>query len=219
MSISQNDIRKIRITAERDMFSAMGQDIRIENITKVGGTPNVAYDVIEGGVDTLNILDTKAIITHIDDRRLLEFGMTLTDADFFFIDVETEINLKNKPNFVIVQKIDDPEYWDGNGIGAASVWTPDVVQAWTIDQWKGFWLWFSDKRFEIVSNTATALTVTLGNYTLPTISTYGEIVSIKKYNPINDAPPLGSGMRYPFGSGILFQTIIATTVGTVGDSI
>ena len=219
MSISQNDIRKMKIQAESQMHSAMGQDIRIEWITKAGGTLNAAYNVTEGGTDSLNVFDTKAIITHIDDRRLLELGMTLTDADFFFIDIETDINLKNKPNFVIVQKIDDPEYWDGNGIGASAVWTPDSAPSWTVDQWKGYWLWFSDKRFEIVSNTTTALTVNLGNYTLPTISTYGEIVSVKKYKPIMDAPSLDEGMRTPFGSGILFQTIIATTTGTVGDQV
>lgn len=215
--ISENNIRKMRIRADATMHGAMAQNIRLEWITKVGGTPNVAYDVVEGGTDNLNIFDTKAIITHIDDNRLLELGMTLTDADFFFINIDTDINLKTKPNFRIIQKI-DTEYYQGNGTGASAVWTPGVAPSWIVNQWVGYWLWFSNRRFLIISNTATALTVTLGNYTLPIESTSGEIVSVKEYKPINDAPALSDGMRTALGSGLLFQTVICTTTGSVGDS-
>lgn len=216
MTISENDIRKMRIKAGGNMHSPMGQDVRIEWFIKSGGTPNVTYDIVEGGTDTLNIFDTKAIISSIDDKQLVALGLTLMDGNHALIQLDTNINLQMKPNFVIVQKI-DTEYWEGDGTGASSVWTPDVAPNWTVNQWKGFWLWFSDKRFLIVSNTTTALTVTLGNHTLPTSSTSGEIVAAKVWKPVHDTPSLADNMRTPIGSDILFQTILCTDTGTIGD--
>ncbi|GEM_PF-4365788 len=214
--ISHLDITRMKQEADKTLYSALGQLVRIEWQTQSGGIYKNPFEVYVGGTLTKNVLDTVALISSIRDSELKLMDSEIVRANPAIIKLRTNVNLKNHPNFRIIQKIKD-EYWTGAGTGAGSVWTPDSAPNWTADQWRGFWLWFSDKRFEVLSNTATALTVNLAGDTLPASSTTGEIMSVKEWYPVFNQPTLGGGVRSAAGTHQLLQSVLCTEIPIRGD--
>jgi len=199
------------------LYSAAGQKIRIEWITESGGSAKAAWGIDhDGGSETENMLDTRCLISNLKRSQFDLLDKAIVERKPVLIRLETDVNLKTRPNFVIVQRL-DTKYWTGNGVGSGAIWTPDSPPGWTADAWTSFWLWFSDKRFEITSNTTTALTVDLDGKTLPASSTSSEIVAVKEWYPILNIPDLADGMDQPLGDSQLSQALICTKLPYVGD--
>lgn len=218
IEVSHLTLKRLRQKAIETLYSSLGQNVRIEWVTRSGGTYNDAWDITEGGTPSDNILDTVAIISGLEEPQLQLLDKSIIDASPALLFLETDINLKNRPNFIIAQKI-ETEYWKGDGTGASTVWTPDSPPSWTADEWIGFSLWFSDRRFEITDNDTTTLTVDLDGGTLPTSSTEAEIVSIQEWFPSLNAPDLADGMVSPLGDSQLLQSLLITKIPVRGDQI
>lgn len=217
MTVGKYDLEVIRKMMKGVMYSSLGQPIRIEWETTSGGTLKESFGIYEGGSKTENIFDTNAIITSIDYRALKQLSQEILVNNPAIIQIETDINLQNSSRFTIVQKLTTEGWGAKEGSGAADVWTPTAAPSWTVNQWKGFWLWFGDRRFKILSNTTTALTVILGDQTLPTDPTNAEILEVQEWYPVFNNQSLSEGMRYPFGDGQLLQGILCTKLPVPGD--
>jgi len=199
---------------ERMLQSSVATDIRIEWKTTSGGTTDVVYDIVDSGTDTRNVLDTKGVLEWVDRVNTDRVENAIAHHRDAIWMINTDVNLKNRENFIIAQKIKD-EYEDGSGAGSGSAWT--VSASWTTDQWKGFWLVFSDKRFLITSNTATVLTVDLDGDTLPASDDY-EIMAIKEWYPIDNVPGLEDNMSANIGNFNLLQGIYCTQIPMQGSA-
>jgi len=217
MTIGKHDLEVIRKVAMGDMYSPLGQTIRLEWETISGGTLKESFNIIEGGSKTEHIFDTNAIITSVDFRVLQQLSQEIISHTPAVIKIETDINLQNSPHFMIAQKLDTVGWGAKVGSGSSAVWTPTVAPSWTVDQWKGFWLWFSDRRFLIESNSTTALTVDLRDQLLPVSETSAEIIEVQEWYPVFNNPSLSDGMRYPFGGGQLWQSVLCTKIPIPGD--
>jgi len=213
--ISQREIEVLKLHLTNALYGGVGQDVRIEWITKSGGIADNVWDVTTGGTDTTNILNARGIVMDAEryqgKLRIVENAIEYQHNVIWLL--ETDVNLKNQTNFILLQLLKD-QYNSGSGTGSGSVWTVSG-SSWTVNQWAGFWLVFSDKRFEIVSNTATQLTVTLAGETLPASSSY-EIMGIKEWYPFIPAPTLEDTMGLALGDGQLLQSVYCSQVPTKG---
>ena len=219
--ISKRDLEVMRKVANSDMYSPLAQSIRIEWETISGGVLKESFQIYEGGTKTEYVQDVQAIISSIDSDRsnIQQLDSTILTFNPAIVKIETDINLRNSPNFIIAQKLTTEEWGTKAGIGAAAVWTPEDDPNWTIDQWKGHWLWFSDRRFEIVSNIAIAVTVELRDQALPTALTNADIIEVQEWFPVMNNPSLSDGLRTTLGNEQLWQTILCTQLPVPGDQV
>lgn len=88
-------------------------------------------------------------IKHINDTRVV-----IGDA---VILITNDLNLRSKDNLRFIQMINSVRI-TGTATGSGNTWT-DSSKSWTTDQWKGYYFVLSNKRFKILSNTATVLTI------------------------------------------------------------
>ena len=219
--IGKRDLEVMRKVANKDMYSPLAQSVRIEWETISGGVLKESFQIYEGGTKTEHVQDTQAIIISIDPNRsnIKQLDSAILTFNPVIIKIETDINLKNSPNFIIAQKLTTEEWGTRSGIGASAVWTPEDVPNWTVDQYKGHWLWFSDRRFEIISNTAIAVTVELRDQVLPTALTGADIIEVQEWFPVMNNPSLSDGLRTTLGTEQLWQTILCTQLPVPGDQI
>lgn len=212
----------MRKVANKDMYSAMAQSIRIEWETVAGGVLKPAFNIYKGGSKTEHVQDVQAIITEIDTAVMPQIQFLdshiLTNSPAI-IKIETDVNLKNMSRFMIAQKITNNEWGSLPGSGSVAVWTPSADPSWTADQWKGYWLWFSDRRFEVLSNTTTALTVNLRDQALPTLATNAYILGVQEWYPVFNDQSVSNGLRTLLGTEQLWQAILCTKIPVPGDQV
>lgn len=142
---------------------------------------------IHGKIHIIDEFDIK----HINDTRIV-----IGDA---VILISNDLNLRNKDNLRFIQMIDSVKV-TGTATGSGNTWT-DSSKTWTTDQWKGYDFVLSNKRFRILSNTATVLTVEQGgldiegsvSYTIqPTVAWHPKLLSpnIGAFVVIGDEIPM-----------------------------
>ncbi len=138
-----------------------------------------------------------------------------------FLFFDHSLVLAGKENLLILQKGQD-KYFTGAGVDAASVWTPAVDPEWTANEWVSYWLVFSDRRFRIVSNTTTALTVDLATgpsqqtTTLPSGSNTGEIMRLIEWYPVRKDLGIDGGALSPMNTNTIFQSVFVSRIPVTG---
>ena len=222
--LSDWDVRNIKLESQAMIYSGEAHHVRLEwfgNTTDLGDT----YIARTGG--SANAFTTDCIPAYRSTPQTIS-GQSLylyTEKDVpAYIHILNAFDVKRMENVSIVSgdilialsinkylsgldklKIIHPidaNKITGTGTGNGSIWT-DATAEWTKNQYKNYWLIFDDRRFLILSNTATQLTVELGGFSLPATGAYiiqGIMVYIPKViNPsvadiadldIGDAPGL-----------------------------
>jgi len=195
------------------LYSAQGARVRVEWITETGGVAKSNWEFSTGTTETVNRDDTRAWILPLSrpDMKVLDADIVEYNPAMIWLDFN--INLFNRQNFTLVHKIITGQYHKANGTGTSTTWTPDTTpDDWTGDQWIGYYLWFSDKRFKITDNSTTALTVTLAGKTLPATSTEGEIVGCQEWYPVFNKLAVDQALVQPHGEGMLLQKLLCTQI-------
>ena len=219
MIIRSQHINKMNNLEAAAINSPSSQLVRLEWITEVGGTYLESQRVFEGATLTTNVLDNIPAIwgpVQRDQRektRIFDQTISIDQQAYWYFDNAQNLSYLDK--LMILQRVMDLLF-SGDGTAAAAVWTPDAVQAWIVNQWKGYWLVFPTTRFKILSNDATSVTVDLDGGTLPVGSTAGEILTFVKWRAVKDDLSNPGGSMSPLGQEGIFQSVLCTRLGTVG---
>lgn len=212
-------INKMNNLEAESLYGGSSQIVRLEWITKTGGTPNPAYGVNEGATPTTNVLDNVAAIwgpvqrDQKEKTTISEETLSIDQQGFWYF--ANDLNLTGKPDLLILNRKMDKAY-SGDGTSAAAIWTPDTAPAWTVNEWTGYWLVFPTSRFKILSNTVSALTVDLDGETLPVGSNTGEILTFVKWKPTRDDLSTPGGSLSPLGQEGIYQSILCNRLGIIG---
>jgi len=178
-----------------------------------------------GKTDTLVVSDNIAGIwgpVMRDQREKIDLDGQMINIDqlgFWFF--PNSLNLAGLDDLLILQRNKD-KYYTAPGTGAAAVWTPDDAPSFTENEWISFWLVFSDRRFKIIDNDTTTITVDLttgvpgSKQTLPVASTTAEILALIEWYPIRRDLGVNGGAMSPLASQTIFQSIFVSRIPVVG---
>lgn len=201
------------------LYGGTSQLVRLEWETETGGALNAAHGKNTGATKVTHILDNvQAMWGPVQENqreriKLEGLALNIDQNGFWYFD--NARNLAAKPKMVILHRLKD-KFYSGLGTGALAVWTPDVAPGWTVDEWAGYDLVFSDRRFKVLSNTTTALTVTLDGGTLPAGSTTGEVLKLVEWYPVRESLDVLGGSFAPMGLESIFQSVYCQRMSTVG---
>jgi hypothetical protein len=205
------------------LHSTSSSDCRLEWITIAGGVYNEPHDTYTGATETVNI-DTAVTgmwSPVMRDQReridLEEQTLSIDQLGFWFF--SNGLNLSSRNDLVILQK-DKEKYHSGSGTGAAAIWTLDVDPEFDDDEWLEHWLVFADRRFKIIDNNGTSVTVDLtsgiGGSTLPAGPVTGEIMGLVEWYPVRRDLGFSAGVLSPINSRQMFQSIFCSRIPVTG---
>lgn len=201
------------------LYGPSSQRVRLEWITESGGVFNAPHDVYVDPVKTPNVSDNVPGIWGpvMRDQReritLADLALSIDQLGFWYF--ANDLNLANRKELVILQHVRD-QYYTGAGTGLATVWTPDVAPSWTVDEWIGYWLVFSDRRFKVLSNAMLDVTVDLGvDGILPTGSTTAELQQLIEWYPVRDDLAVSAGAMSPLNEIAIFQSVFVSRIPAV----
>ncbi len=235
--LSNWDTRNIRLAITDTLYSGEAQSIRIEwygtdtdegstYVARTGGSvDSLTTGFHRGWGQTAQTVDGSTwylftetgvaaqihVMDEFDAKRYENLKVAVGDV---LIYVATSLNLNRRERLHFVQLLDN-EKVSGTGIGSGAVWT-DSEAVWTTDQYQGYDLVFSDRRFPILSNTGTVLTVELNGFSLPASGSY-TIQPVIEYMPKIINPDIGDGLNIPIGDEIPLQVILCNKASQSGD--
>jgi len=225
MRVSSKHVNKVLKSEISTLYGASSQRCRLEWITSTGGTLNKPHNLMVGKTDTLVVSDNIAGIwgpVMRDQREKIDLDGQMINIDqlgFWFF--PNSLNLAGLDDLLILQRNKD-KYYTAPGTGAAAVWTPDDAPSFTENEWISFWLVFSDRRFKIIDNDTTTITVDLttgvpgSKQTLPVASTTAEILALIEWYPIRRDLGVNGGAMSPLASQTIFQSIFVSRIPVVG---
>lgn len=205
------------------LYGPTSHRVRLEWMTETGGTLNEPHGIMEEATETVNIQNNipalwGPVMRDQREKTQLE-GLALDIDQLGFWYFANDLNLADKDKLLILHLLKD-KYYVGDGTGAGSIWTPDEDPSWTADEWIGYWLVFSDKRYKITNNSTTAVTVDLnsdpGSNALPALSTESEIMKLIKWHPIRQGLDVVAGALSPMAEENIFQSIFVSRIPAVG---
>lgn len=138
-------------------YSGMAHTLLIESVTYTGGTSQSGFGTIDR-VKTVSREYSSGILGNLSERdaQLLE-NQGLINRNLGVWLISDSAKLHNKEKVVIYQQLNNPRFTD-TGTVAGSVIT--TTKAMSADLYRGLYVWQGTNLYPIVSNTATAITVT-----------------------------------------------------------
>jgi hypothetical protein len=201
---SAHDIRKLRLRAKKLLYSDLGQFVRLEYDVTSGGTLNTLYNVYEGQTITRTVRDDVRALKEVVDLNKIKLvndaRIQAGDALWLF---DPTLNIADLPKLRIYHKIRSSSI-AATGTAENAVMTVTGA-TYTVDQYKGWWLFREDGTFQIQSNTADTFTVSLDGQTM----TGGafEVMPATRWFPADDQSDIGDSLQHAYGESMLFQTL------------
>lgn len=198
---SAQDLRRRKIDAQRILYGELGQFVRLEWETETGGTWRPSYKVYEGTTITDHVEDNVRCLKRslgLNELKLVQDArLSVGDAVWSLLPTK---NFSLKKKLTIVHKLMDQKV-SGSGSGASDVFTVTGA-SYTVNDYAGWWLFFSDRRFQVESNTADAFTVNLKGGTIPATGSF-EVMPASEWYPMIQNPDPGDMFTYGHGDGVI----------------
>lgn len=211
---SAGDLRRRKIEAQKILYGELGQFVRLEWEAVSGGTYIPSYDTYEDGSVTDYVEDNVRVLKQslgLNELKLVQDNR-LNVGDAIFSVLPTK-NFSLKKKLTIVHKNMDLRV-TGSGSGAADVFTVSGA-TYTTNAYAGWWLFFDDRRFQVESNSADALTVNLRRGTLPATGAF-ELMPASEWYPMIQNPDQGDMFAYGHGDGAVLLDIYCKPQPYVG---
>lgn len=221
--ISSRHVKSMLKQEAAILYGPTSSRVRLEWVTEAGGTLNQPHNIMVDATETVNILDNVAALwgpvmrDQREKTRLEGLSLDIDQLGFWYF--ANDLNLADRDKLLILHRLKD-KYYAGAGTGAAAIWTPDEAPSWTADEWIGYWLVFSDRKYKITDNSTTAVTVDLstdpGSNALPILSAEAEIMKLIKWYPIRQDLGVPAGALSPIFEENIFQSIFCSRIPIVG---
>jgi len=211
---SAGDLRRRQIEAQRILYGELGQFVRLEWETETGGTWMPNYKTYEGATVASHVEDGVRCLKRslgLNELKLVrDSRINVGDAVFSFL---PSSNFSTKKRLTVVHKLISQKV-TGSGSGSASVFTV-ASGAYTVNAYAGWWLFFSDRRVQVKSNTSDTLTVELGKTTLPATGDF-ELMPASEWYPMIQNPDPGDMFTYGHGDGAILYDVFCKPEPYVG---